>query len=815
MARMGKPMKNRILGIVLALCLMAVAFAAVPTSAEIYYTGSVQTTDDTGDLQDAYYRGDRVYVAVEVYYMGELSAEDILVEMFDQSGNSVSSFYATADDPDVGTYESWAALPTHWLTTNGLDFAAGVAVGDVVVSAYDGWDYVEFDRTQVIVKDEGLTVSPDTWLFYPGETVTITLITAQTVDFYVEIVNYTYDDIENWTNEEAADGYWSTVWTIPTDTPDDDYMINVREESNHDVWYTYYMTIQMYELLVDANRYYVLPGETVDIYYEVVEVATMTSYDEVSLEWQAMWMNESGNDTYDSGTMPGSAGTWQFDVPTNIALYSWIQITFWANDTEDRVAESWVYMTIGQMAADMILDDGPYMPGETVSVEVYTSVFEESYGWIYEDSLPGATVEISVSFNDTEIDEYGAAGLVTDVSGTVSHDFDLADDAPQGAYIVTVTVSKLDYEVEMMAVFSVEYGGEMTVEFDKEYYYSGQIATFAFTAYWNNQEIAGESIFYMVYDDIGLVFTDNSTTGTGAYQINSTYVGGLWIEAVMNLDGYMLNGYAATDVEMADVVLTPSSSEYRPGDNVVFSYSIITEISSAELSFNIVDDMGVEALSGDLSFTPMGSFNLTIPAEPSESYTATITMNDNLGHIVSDEATTWLATYHEIDLWLISSSGFTSRAFEAGTTLTFGYSIDSYAGTDLEVYEIRVYNWNDDVTFRLLVTATDGEFEYTIPENALDGGYGVEVDLYDPIASDYLDYDYVSYTVMNDQSLWDKSVGGLDVFEVMTLLLLALIIVVLIVMPFVKGRMGAPKQPKAPEPAMPAPPPAEGNPPSG
>lgn len=813
---MGKPMKNRILGIVLALCLLAVAFVAVPTDAAIYYTGSVQTTDDTGDSQDMYYRGDRVYVAVEAYYMGEPSTVDILVELVSQSGTTVSSFYATTDDPDVGVYDSWSALPTHWLTTNSLSFVSGVAVGDVVVSAWDGWDYVEFDRAQIMVKDEGLTVSPDAWMFYPGETVTITLITAETVDFYVEVVNETYDDIENWTNEEAVDGYWSIVWVIPSDTPDDVYMINVREESNHDIWYTYWMSIQMYQLLVDANRYNVLPGETVDIYYEVVEIATMTSYELVTLEWQAEWQNESGNYTYDDGTMPGSAGTWQFDVPTNIAPYSWIYLTFWANDTDDRVAETWVTLTIGPLMAELTLDDGPYVPGDTVSTEVYVSVFNDDY-WSW-DNLPGATVDVSVSFNDTDIPEYGVSGLVTDVSGTVSHDFDLSQNATQGAYIVTVTVSKLDYEVELMAVFSVGYTGELSVEFDKEYYYSGQIATFGFTAYWNNQEIQSESIFYLVYDDIGLVFTDNTTTGTGAYQINSTYVGGLWIEAVMNFDGYMLNGYAATDVEMADVVLTPSSSEYRPGDNVVFTYSIITEISTADLSYSIVDDMGVEVQSGDLSFVQMGSFNLTVPAKPAESYTATVTMNDNLGHIVSDTATTWLATYHEINIWLISSSGFTSRAFEPGTTLTFGYSIDSYAGTDLEVYEIRIYNYGDDVNFRLLVTAADGEFTYQIPETALDGGYGVECDLYDPIANTYWDYDYVSYTVMKDQSTWDKSIGGLDVFEVMVLLLLALMIVVLIVMPFVKGRMGAPKKPKA-EPAMqmptPAPPPAEGSPPSG
>jgi hypothetical protein len=48
---MGKPMKNRILTIALALSLLATVFVAIPTTAAYDYTGSLVTTDDDGVLK--------------------------------------------------------------------------------------------------------------------------------------------------------------------------------------------------------------------------------------------------------------------------------------------------------------------------------------------------------------------------------------------------------------------------------------------------------------------------------------------------------------------------------------------------------------------------------------------------------------------------------------------------------------------------------------------------------------------------------------------------------------------------------------------
>ncbi|HUS78573.1 MAG TPA: hypothetical protein VM050_07920, partial [Patescibacteria group bacterium] len=133
---MGYPMKGKFLSIAIALSMLAVVFVAVPSQAAVYYTGSVVTTDNAGDLTDTFFRGEHVYVAVELFYEGEPANDWIEVQLQSQTGAELNSFTAVADDPENGTYDSWSATPDNWLNT-GMAFDGELIVYDVVV--YAGW----------------------------------------------------------------------------------------------------------------------------------------------------------------------------------------------------------------------------------------------------------------------------------------------------------------------------------------------------------------------------------------------------------------------------------------------------------------------------------------------------------------------------------------------------------------------------------------------------------------------------------------------------------------------------------------------------
>jgi hypothetical protein len=798
---MGYPMKGKFLSVAIALSMLAVVFVAVPSQAAVYYTGSVYTTDDAGNPVDTYFRGEHVYVAVELFYEGEPADDWIELQLQTQTGVVRDWFSAVADDPENGTYHSWSATPVEWLNT-GSAFDGDLTVYDVVV--YAGGE--EVARTPIVVLDEGLTLEPDPWFavyYYPGEEITITLTTSETADFYVQIVNDTYETFANWTNLEVADGYWSTVWTIDHDMPDGAYWVRVRAELDNSEWYSTWFNVVKYELIINCNRDYVLPGETVTVIYDVVEIETLSHYDDATIEWTALWLDEDGNETYDTGVLPDPYGEYLFTMPTDIVWYSDIMMYFWANDTDDRSEVAWLFFELATLTADLSLDDSSYMPGDTVSVQVSAMV-----GW---DDVPGAEVDIKVEKNGTTIVGYGVNNLMTDVTGTVTYEFDLSLGAAKGTYVVTATISKLDYDTVRMATFEVDWGGELIVTFARDYYYSGQVASFDMTTIWNNEEIATAGVYYTVTDDSGMmVASDNTTSGFGYYQIPGDYVGGLEVSAVTIVNGYFLQGWDDIDVYLADVVISPQDEEYRAGDTLVFYYEVVAEIDNASLSYDVVDRNGLRVASGNLPYAASGMFEYVVPStNPSTRYTGTITLDDMHGHIVSSSVNVWLVAEYEIRVWLASGSKYDSGAFEPGNQLTFNYEVVSSVSDHLDVYQIEFYSSVDYIYHNMFVTDPEGTFRYSVSDDADDGSYYLGASLIDPVTGDYLSYDGAAFDILADQSSWDRSVGGLSLFEMTVLLMLAVMIILLIVVPYIKGRTAVPK-PAEPrlidEPEPPTPP---------
>jgi hypothetical protein len=796
----GKPMKSRILSVAIALSLLAVVFTIVPQDAEaaVYFTGTVQTTDDEGNPQDVFISGEQVYVLVETFYKGNLSAVGIRVDIQETDGDLMERFSVTTDDPEDGVYESWAASPVRSLST-GFWFDGEAKVYDVVVEVDNnetgGW--TEVARTSILVRNEGLTLEPPPWdSYYPGQAVQVTIVTSNTDDlFYVQVVNDTFEEFENWTRLDTADGWYSFVWVVKLDMPDGDYTMNVRAQDNDATWYSESFSIQKYVLLVDSSQYYLLPGDTVTIIYDVVDIATLSSYEGATITYTVWWLNESGNETHETGELFDSSGTYEFDIPLDIALYSDIRVYFWANESDERTAEYMLEFTIGTIGADLTVDDGPHIPGDTVSVEVEAWIGDDDW-WNPPDALAGAEVDITVEKNGTVMLAYGVSGLITDVTGVILYEFDLSTGATKGTYIVTATVSKLGYEVVRMATFEVEWDGELTVTFGKDYYYSGQTATFSFKVVWNNVELDANSVYYMVYDDYGMVATGNTSSGEGAYEIEPDYVGEIAVQAVTVYDGYFLNGGDVVDVYMADVVVFPMDEYYRAGDTIVFIYQIITEKDNATVSYAITDEDGVRVAEGDLPFALAGSFEFAVPlVSPSGEYTARIAVDDGAGHVVSDTATAWLFAEYEIQIWVESSAGFTSRAFEPGTTVVFGYKILNVGVAHLDVYRISFYASTDWIDHNMLVSSPTGTFEFEVPDSAGDGTYWMYAYLVNPVDSDLLSSDSASFAVKSEQSVWDKSVGGLSLFNVLVLILLLVMVILLIVVPFLKGRMGAEQGP--------------------
>jgi hypothetical protein len=800
--------------------MLAVVYASVPTSAAVYYTGSVQTMDVNGDAKTVFFvnpgiQGDSIYVSVELMYQGELYNGSIMAVLYDQYGDDRSWLYADTGVTEWGVYESWVDPPvTNLNVPQYITDGQLMVVCDVVVFVDDidyGW--VEFARTQVIVKQEGLYLEPSSGTYYPGEEVTVTVITRETQDFYIEVVNGTGDAIEEFLNIETSEGYYSTVWTV-NDAPDDYYYMYVRAEIDDDIWMGRSFWIQMYEFLAYTDRDMVLLGETVDIAYEVVELATESVYADVTIEWNAMWDNESGNETMDSGTLPESSGVFEFTIPTeNIAAWSYIDLTMWANGTDsDRSVQWWTNFAIGGLAGDVETYYEYYYPGDTVEVSTDAWV-EDLWSWDY---LPDADVEVVVTYNGSEIAEYGKAGT-TDSYGSLTYDFDLVVGADRGSYLVTATISKVDYEVVVMTSFQVYWTGSLDMVLDKDTYLSGEIAQISFTAIWNDEEFNATPVHYTVWDATSwtIIGSGDAATGTDAmFEIPDDFTGSFEVYAEANLDGMFFNDWEWADVVFAEMLLSPAADVYSPGDTITWLFEVMTVSANGTLSYTIEDDEDVQVDSGSIVLASSGTIDFDVPSLGSSShYTATLTFDAGGNWVIDRDSTIWRESDFDLSVWLNTNSKFVSGAFEPGTELNFGFEIVAYEEEEARLYEVMFFIDGAAADYTVFASLGEGEFLYQIPDDAVDGWYEVDVYLYDAVEGWYLNTnDYAWFEVEADQSAWDRSVGGMSLVDFTILILIVLMIVVMILVPFLKGRLGAPKAAETPTPPPPeqgkSPPPA-------
>jgi len=804
---MGKPMKSRILSIVLALSMIAVLFAALPTRGAVYYTGTVISTDSSGIPKTDFLQGEPVYVNVTTLTDGVPAIEQVTVSLARTNDNhQVSSFTTNTNNPVDGVYNSTIAA-SHFTLSTSHSITGDVQSYNLIVTE-PGHGGVKIAEIQIVVRATGLSLSPEpnSPAYWPGEVITATLVVteAQTAEvFYVQVVNETGAlTTVNFTDQTALKGYWTGQFSIGATLPDGTYTINVRAKADNSYWYSQDFEVLAFVVMVTTDRSVFLPGETAKISYVVIDLATLSQVSSgLEITYSAEYQNKTGNDTWKNGTLPTDQNIWLFTLPTNgtasdsIGLFSNIFITITAKQAAgNRNVEQNLLLTIGLLDASADMADHTLMPGDTAVVMVFASVLG--------GDLPGANAVVTVLRNGTEvIPSYGNSNLTTDPSGEASYAFALSGSAPEGNYIVKATVSKLGYSVTRETQFSVGNDIALAVNWNKVYYLSGESATVSFEAVVNGAVATVSSIGYQI-NILGQVLAAANTTAMSVtVTVPEAYTGPIICNAYTHINGMIVSGVANANVVFAELDLTPAASGYRPGDTIEFEWSIATALTAATLTYEIVDSMGVKVATGTPEFEKTGSFEYVVPdANPllPTSYSATIWMTTSSGGFRSASASVDLLALEELLVW-VGDSPYSTGEFAPGQKIKIHYEIDSLFGAR-PLYRLHVSVSFDPLTFDYVTDTPTGTITYTIPKNAPMAQLYVFVTAYDAATGDTLSSAQTAFTVNNRVSGWDRSVGGMSAIDFVLLVLLIIVIVMLILVPLLKGRMGAPK------PSEPAPP---------
>lgn len=792
-------MKNRILSIALALSLLAVVFAALPTGAQVDYTGSVKTTDDTGNLKDTYIQGQRVYVIVEVKTQGVWADEPIRVRLVTTTGGWVSQFTTDSNDPAVGWYNSTTAV-------GHLTLATGAGITNDLTSYYvvvyrDG-TMEEIARTTIVVKKTGLSLDPDNGIYYPGQAVVAKFVTTETaIMFYVHTVNETGVTMPNmnWTGQTAITGWWERAFTFASDLPDGAYTMRVRYATTHAIMDDLDFDVQKYVFEVWADRDYYLPGMTANIQYMTMEVATFTQATGVSITYSAMWYNSSGNATWLNSTLTGSSGVQQFVIPTDIAMWQDVNIVYWANESTRSASDS-VTLDFAMLSGGVsIAPAGTLMPGETVA----TTVTAYLGGG---DPLPGAAVDISILANGTAIPAYGSVNLTSDLLGEVTHTFTLVDAAADGTYIVSAKITMVGFSTTVIGLFQVRSTGEILVKLDKERYYGGDEIVATLTPLWNGKVVEVSNFGYAFFIDTGVLVWANTSDTTVSATIPTDYYGDIGIGVSAYYNGIEIDGGDGSEVRFADITLTAQMNDYRPGDNLVFDWNIVTGASAGTLMYEISDSNGMLVKSDSPAFATTGSFSQLVPTvNAPEHYYVHMWMTTATGGYADASLTVDMLNSHELQIW-VEKSGYADGTYKPGQTVKLHYSIGAYVMEPLRSYILHVTTDYNPVGMDFILTDPVGTVEFALPSDAPAAEMRISASLIDPVNGP-VSSDTTAITVGGQLTGWDKSVAGMSAIDFSILLLLIIMILLLIVMPFLKGRMGAPKPAEAPkvEPPPPSP----------
>lgn len=799
-------MKNRILTIALALSLLVTVFVAFPAKAGYEYTGSVATTNDTGAPKYVYIQGEQVYVNVEVRYRGELSPESIRVELRPAGYSwSTSAFNTVANDPVDGWYNSSEAASTLTLSTTGFSIDEERVC---YVIAYERWTMTELDRTTILVKDAGFTVKPgEAWIYgyggvgyYPGQTLDITMITTRTTEmFYVHIVNETGTTVQNWTAQIAPAGYWHTTWTIPTTLANGHYRIQVRDSTTHALWptgtYSYSFDVRAYVFWATPERDAYLPGETARINLVTFDVATLGPAVGVTVTFCAHWYNASDGDQWLNGTLASSSGVHEIAIPaTDLATWWGLEVDYWANQS-GRSEHDWVWIDFEQISASVWLNWGSYMPGDIVAVTARASIDG--------DPLPGATVDVKVSKNGTEIAAYGIAGLVTGEDGRISYSFQLVAEAATGAYSVEATVSKVGFSTVAAASFYVYEWGYLGVSFDKQYYISGDTMVLKFEAFWMGQEIVVNTMIVMVWLEGDLFMVANTTTMSLTVQLPATFDGDVGIAATAYYQDEMLYGWGGIEVVSGGLMLTVNKDTYMPGDELKFTWTVVGPISGGALRYRLWAGNTIME-TGTPTFAKTGQIKVEVPeTDPAWGYGLEMSLMTSTGSFYENWAESYIVEDGSMRAWA-EKSKYADGSFKPGQTVKIHYEIFNFWTGPLSLYQFVISSDYDPAEVSVFVTEAKGVIEYVLPADMPSGLLEIDVDLYDPVRGEWLDYDTITVSVNNQLSSWDRSIGGMAASDFLIVLLLVVMIIVLIVMPFLKGRTPKPSAPAVEEPPPPA-----------
>ncbi len=597
-------------------------------------------------------------------------------------------------------------------------------------------DIKSIGNTTFFVADVDIFTTPNKSEYVHGDSITILVETSieDTIDVRIQDTEGNVIAGANWTEQSVSSGSWTKEYTFSSALPDGEYTIQVLKDGN--LMATRQISLRKFNLEVLPDSSVFLPGETMKVYYTIINNKDGSGITDASIEWIFEFFDTKDNEWkthWNEISSPGSQGFFQVSIPKTAFKNSNGKLTVWANDTNDHsdmqdrdIELSGIFATVDTM-------DNEYIAGDFIVVNIH--------GYVNGADLRNGNVALNVSKDSAVIPSYTVNNLRTDITGNLRYIFTLQSGALEGFYTINVNVSKdgTNEYSHAQTTFEVVKEREMWMELSFEnkpkttpgnpVYYSGEIVNVGYHIYQGESVLTGLNCQWMAFygnellDDINIIAVGTTSSGSFSFTVPNDFKEIIYVAVeCTDSDGKKISTMRQIDVMGTGILLNPNPDSYMPGDTIRVEYDVAgTKPANAlyyyEIKYgnNIVKRKNLPSGSGEFKFTvPEGD----LP----DSYVITVYMTDSRGMEIASED----ATIYQVHGFLLTFT-LDKNTYRPGDTATLHYKIISLDGSDIPEKFTLEYNFHGMSPETTEVSKPEGDLKLKIPKDAADGEGFIEL----------------------------------------------------------------------------------------
>ncbi len=579
-------------------------------------------------------------------------------------------------------------------------------------------DDEENARYTFTIMQISISIYPPRTLYTQGQTIEIRIESNYHGNIDVAIANSTgepfrYMSGARWNQQGFTNGIWAAEYIIPYDEADGEYFILVRSAGEEALmsWENFF--IKRYSIAAGTNKDVYLPGEMVDVHYQVINHLDGSEATGVTIEWMVEYRDEDN----DWDTIKGTAtdDSFSFTLPRDAMVNRQFIITIWANDTagyEDVVS---LVRACGHVDVRMGINKATYVMGESVFVDIETfAIFGGSSSRVSTD------VELSLIRDGEDVEGFTYT-LVTDRFGKVSHHVHLSGNLESGIYSLRANATWEDqWDVTEVEFEVIDEAQTLFVHLERDKgsnaYHPGEAVTVSYWITHLGRLVEDANVRFRVYSQEGTYHYGFGMDGTILFNVPEDFSDDLnlrlEVRATLDQD---IEGFRNIHipVSIGRVLLNPSRWSYEGDENVSFNYELvgITEEDVEHVEYHVQDSRGDLVTAGSVTGK---RFHFRIPERPMSSYDVTVFVHTYDGYRLQARNTIVRVPRIIVEV-SIENSKYTSNAFKPGDEITVSYRVVAREG-EVPPETVDIFYAMGHIHGEVMAAGSEGSFTFEAPE---------------------------------------------------------------------------------------------------